>query len=230
MAYEMAKVGLEIRNDMEFIMVQGDQSKFAGSGGTSATPRLLGSLQSWLGSGVDSEGTPLTGADNTGNSVIGVGDSGVKGDGSDTNDDVGTAYPWSEAILELMIDNCYQAGGKPNVLMVNPSNKRITNSFTGRANAVQDVTVNTESISNKISNSVDLYDSDYGSFMIVPNRQMRSSEAYLLQTDMFSVDYLRDFQTIPLAVKGDSEENQVITEYTLSSTNQKSSAAAYNLG
>jgi len=219
LAYETMKKGLELRNDIEKMMVsdRSAQSAGAGTGGTAAA-RVAGGVQSWIGSGAN------------GNAKVGASATAITGDGTDANANDGTDYTFTEAVLEELVDACYVAGGSPNVLMVSPAKKRIINGFTGRANAVSNLPqMNTDSSATKISNSVDLYDSDYGSFAIVPNRHQNDEEVFLLQTDMWSIDYLRDFQTIDLATTGDSTKKQLVVEYTLCSKNQKASAAAYDL-
>lgn len=222
LAYETMKKGLELRNDIEKMMVSDRSAQSAGngitSGGASGAARVAGGVQSWIGSGAN------------GNAKVGASATAITGDGTDANANDGTDYAFTEAVLEELVDACYVAGGSPNVLMVSPAKKRIINGFTGRANAVSNLPqMNTDSSATKISNSVDLYDSDYGSFAIVPNRHQNDDEVFLFQTDMWSIDYLRDFQTIDLATTGDSTKKQLVVEYTLCSKNQKASAAAYDL-
>lgn len=219
LAYETMKKGLELRNDIEKMLISDRtvQSAGVGVGGTAAA-RVAGGVQTWIGSGAN------------GNAKVGSGATAIGGDGLTANANDGTDYAFTEAVLEELVDNAYLAGGAPNVLMVSPAKKRIVNGFTGRANAVSNLSqMNTDTSATKISNAVDLYDSDYGSFAIVPNRHQNDSEVFLLQTDMWSVDYLRDFQTVDLATTGDSTKKQILVEYTLCSKNQKASAAAYDL-
>ena len=95
--------------------------------------------------------------------------------------------------------------------------------FTGNATKYKDVTDKT------IVNAVDVYVSDYGELTVVPNRLMETDKVYVLQPDMFSVDYYRDFQTTDLAKTGDSEEKQMLVEYTLCSKNEKASGVILDL-
>ena len=66
--------------------------------------------------------------------------------------------------------------------------------------------------------------SDFGTFKIVPDRNLDSTEhVFFLDMDMFSLAVLRDFQTIDLAKQGDSTKQMLLFEAGLVSKNEKSS-------
>jgi hypothetical protein len=77
--------------------------------------------------------------------------------------------------------------------------------------------------------AIDIYDSDFGELQIVPNRFSGAGTAFVLQSDMWAVAYLRQFQLHNLAKTGDSERRQLLTEYTLEARNQAASGAVYDL-
>jgi hypothetical protein len=77
--------------------------------------------------------------------------------------------------------------------------------------------------------AIDIYDSDFGELQIVPNRFSGNGTAFVLQSDMWAVAYLRQFQLHNLAKTGDSERRQLLVEYTLEARNEKSSGAVYDL-
>jgi hypothetical protein len=47
---------------------------------------------------------------------------------------------------------------------------------------------------------------------------------YFLDHDMWSVDYLRDFQTVDIAKEGDSEKKMLLVEYGLRCGNEAANA------
>jgi len=58
---------------------------------------------------------------------------------------------------------------------------------------------------------------------------MQNDIVLVLQPDMWSVDYYRDFQTNDLAVTGDFESKQLLAEYTLCSKNEAASGVVRDL-
>lgn len=78
-----------------------------------------------------------------------------------------------------------------------------------------------------------IYDSDFGEMQVVPNRfsdeSATNGTAFILQSDMFALAYLRPFQIGNLAKTGDSERRQLLVEYTLECRNEAASGAVYDL-
>ena len=74
-----------------------------------------------------------------------------------------------------------------------------------------------------IIGGVDLYVSDFGQHKIVPNRFSRDRVIFILDMEYWSIAYLRPFQSVPLAVTGDSQQRMILAEYTLVSRNEAAS-------
>jgi hypothetical protein len=208
MAYQLAKKGMEMKRDMETTLVGTNKGRAAGSSGTA---RELGSVLSWIATNTNFKtgGTP-SGANPT-------------GDGTDARVDDETPRAFLESMLTDVIDQCWVSGGNPTMIMTNSFNKRAITGFTGNATKYKEVD------DKKIVNAVDIYESDYGQLMVVPNRFMRQSDVLLLEPDMWSVDYYRDFQTTDLARTGDSEKKQMIVEYTLVSKQEAANGGIFDL-
>ena len=143
-----------------------------------------------------------------------------KGTGLPTD---GSARVFTEALLTDVVEDIWEQGGDPSIIMCGAFQKSKITGFTGNATKYKDVTDKT------IVNAVDVYVSDYGELTVVPNRLMETDKVYVLQPDMFSVDYYRDFQTTDLAKTGDSDSKQMLVEYTLCSKNEKASGAILDL-
>jgi hypothetical protein len=214
MAYQMAKKGLELKRDMEKTLVGTSKVMSAGSG---SAARELGSLASWVAT---NKSQASDGGDDTGSGEANDGGTWGKGTGLPTD---GTARAFSETLLTDVVEDIWEQGGNPSIIMCGAFQKSKITAFTGNATKYKDVTDKT------IVNAVDVYVSDYGELTVVPNRLMETDKVYVLQPDMFSVDYYRDFQTTDLAKTGDSEEKQMLVEYTLCSKNEKASGVILDL-
>lgn len=215
MAYQEAKKGLELRKDVEFAMVGVNKARSAGAGNDPgpAGARESASVLSWI-------------ATNT-NSAAGSGPADTTaptGDGTDTRTD-GIQRPFTEDMLEDVIDQCYLSGANPNVIMTNTVQKRIiSGTFVGRATSVDATDTH-----KKIVNAVDFYESDYGVMSIVPNRYMRQREVFVLDTNQWSVDYYRPYFSHELAKTGDNEKRQMVVEWTLRSGEEAGSGIIADL-
>jgi len=199
-AYQLAKASAEIKRDMETTLLSNQVS----TNGNSSTARKLGGLQAWLATNGD------------------FGTSGVAGASGTTARTNGTNRTFDEATLKTVVKEVYTAGGNPKVLMVNPGHKQLVSAFTGiaaqRFMAPADAPTT-------IIGAADVYLSDFGTISVVPNRFMSSTNncdetAFVLDTDMASVAYLRPFQTNELAKTGDAEVTQLLVEYTLQVNNE----------
>lgn len=211
MAYQEAKKGLELRKDIEYTLVGVNKAKSAGAGNNpgAAAAREAATVLSWIATN--------TNADSGGADPI--------GDGSDARTDSGTTRAFTEALLEDVIDQVYLAGGSPDIIMANTQQKRvITSTFRGSTDSNENMTS-----SKRIINAVDFYESDYGTMSVVPNRYMRQRDVFVLDSDMWSVDYHRPFSTYPLAKTGDNEKKQMIAEWTLTSREEASSGGVFDL-
>ena len=199
-AYQLAKASAEIKRDMETTLL----SNQASTNGNSSTARKLGGLQTWLATNGD------------------FGTDGVAGASGTTTRTNGTNRTFTETILKTVVKEVYASGGNPKVLMVNPAHKQLVSAFAGiaaqRFMAPADAPTT-------IIGAADVYLSDFGTISVVPNRFMSSTNtcdeaAFVLDTDMAAVAYLRPFQTNELAKTGDAEVTQLLVEYTLQVNNE----------
>jgi hypothetical protein len=208
MAYQEMLKGLELKRDMESILCGSNQAKDAGNA-TSA--RKTASVLSWIKTNT-SKGTAGGAADPS------------AGDGTGTRTD-GTPRAFTEAQLKEVLKKCFDAGGKPDTVMVGGFNKQAFSTFTGRGTPTEDTKAK------KIVASVDVYEGDFGTLKVIANRFSRPRDALVLQTDMWAVAYLngRKMVSIPLAKTGDSERRQILSEYALVSRNEKASGGVFDL-
>jgi hypothetical protein len=205
MEYQMVLKGLELKRDMEAIFLT-NQAKVTGD---STTARQLASVLSWIKTNTD----------------IGTGSAAdpSAADGTATRTD-GTQRAFTEAQLKTVLNSAWGNGGDPDTIMVGGFNKQVASGFTGRGTPTEDVKTK------KIVAAVDVYESDFGTLKIVPNRNNpRLRDALVLQMNMWAIAFLRNMKTEDLARTGDSMRKQIICEYTLEARNEKASAGIFDL-
>ncbi|MEH2501236.1 hypothetical protein V1290_000047 [Bradyrhizobium sp. AZCC 1578] len=207
LAYQEMLKGLELKRDMESILVGTNQAKNAGA---DATARKTASILSWIKTNT-SKGTAGGAADPT------------TADGAGTRTD-GTQIAFTEARLKTVLSAIWTSGGKPNMIYTGAFNKQVFSTFTGRSTPME------EAKSKKIVASVDAYDSDFGVLKVVANRFQRTRDVLVLEMDKWAVAYLngRKMVSIALAKTGDSDRRQILSEYSLVARNEKASGGVFD--
>lgn len=197
-AYQLAKASSELKRDMEATLLS---NNVAADGNGSTTARTLGGLQAWLNSNYSGTGT----AGNLGT----------------TARVTGTDRAFTATLLNNVMQSAFTNGGSPTMLFVTPAQKVVASTFTGIATRFRDVPAGQQA---QIVNAADVYVSDFGIIQIVPDRFIPNADnddtAFLIDTEMAAVAYLRPFQTNELAKTGDAETTQLLVEYTLQVNNQ----------
>ncbi len=128
----------------------------------------------------------------------------------------GTHAAIVEADVLAVAESTWNAGGEPSTILLGATNKKLITAMSGRADAIRSVSDNNTTI----QNAVDVYVSDFGTFNIQLDRFCDQDVVYFLDHDMWSVDYLRDFQTVDIAKEGDSEKKMLLVEYGLRCGNE----------
>ena len=132
----------------------------------------------------------------------------------------------TEANLKTVVQSAYKNSGDcPEYLVVSPANKQLVSAFTGPSGGTRFTKVEDK----LLMTVVDTYESDFGDIKVIPDIFLaRSRDAYGLAPNYLRVDYLRPFQTIPLAKTGDSDQKMLLCEYTLEVCNEHAHYAIYD--
>lgn len=205
-AYQLAKAGQELKRDMEKTIL-GNVAASNGTAGSAA--RLLGSIQSWLGTNF------VTMTD---------GVAPVNANGTAARTEGATASAFTEAKLKDVVKSCFENGGNPTLLVVPPTQKQVVSTFAGIAAQRYEAPA---AKATTIIGAADVYLSDFGTLSVVPDRFMTADttpdaeQALVLDPTMASVATLRPFESNLLAKTGDSEKHQMLVEYTLQVSNEK---------
>mgnify|MGYP003635419397 FL=1 len=206
LAYQISKSSKELKRDMEVVLTANQSAAVGGA----AAARTSSGLTSWIQANT-SVGT------NGANGAVG----GVDTPGVLRTD--GTQRAFTEAQLKDVVKQCWDSGGDPSMIMLGSFNKQKLSGFTGGSTKMSQATDKT------LVAAIDIYESDFGSMTVVPNRFSRSRDCFVISPDMWSVAFLRDFQLMDLAKTGDAQKKAMLAEYTLVSKNEAASGAVFDL-
>ena len=209
-AYQLAKNGKRMKRDMESMLTQ----NIVRAAGDATEARATAGIPAWI---------------NTAHVAGGSGGSAAAGSLGTTAmvNNTSTAAA-SEANIKATIKECYDAGGSPDMMLV-PSNVKQT--ISGLAQSVSELrtAANKEAPASVVA-AVDVYVSDFGTFKIVPDRNLAAdgpgsvaANIFFLDMDFWAIAWLRPFQTVDLAKTGDSIKQLLVAEYGLVSKNEKAS-------
>ena len=206
LAYQISKSSKELKRDMEVVLTANQSAAVGGA----AAARTSSGLTSWIQANT-SVGT------NGANGAVG----GVDTPGVLRTD--GTQRAFTEAQLKDVVKQCWDSGGDPSMIMLGSFNKQKLSGFTGGSTKM------TSAEDKRLVAAIDIYESDFGSMTVVPNRFSRNRDCFVLSPDMWAVAYLRDFQLMDLAKTGDAQKKAMLAEYTLVSKNEAASGAVFDL-
>jgi hypothetical protein len=131
----------------------------------------------------------------------------------------------NEAVLNAALRAVWeQSSGRIDTIVCNGFQKRRINSFISTNQRFSEST-------SKFKTLVDVYESDFGVCRVIMSRWMQPDKVLMLDSSRVSVVPLsgRSFHYKPLAASGDSENGQVIGEYTLEFRNENAHAVLKNL-
>ena len=205
LAYQISKNAKELKRDMELVLCN-NQSAAVGS---ATAARTSSGLASWIQTNINAIGANGQNANNADQPGFARTD--------------GTQRAFTEAQLKGVAASTWNSGGDPSMIMLGSFNKQKLSGFTGGSTKM------TQADDKKLVAAIDIYESDFGSMTVVPNRFSRSRDVFVLQPDMWAVAYLRDFQMIDLAKTGDAEKKAMLAEYTLVAKNEAANGAIFDL-
>jgi hypothetical protein len=191
----------ELKRDMEKMAL----NNVAASAGASGTARTTAGLPAFLTTNVE-RGTG--GANGT---TSGSGEAGYP-DAAATD---GTQRAITETLLKSVIASCWDEGADPSLVLCGSAQKQTISGFTGNATKYKEVD------DKRVVAAVDLYVSDFGELQIVPARQIRARDVFVLDPSYANIAYLQTAQQKPLARTGLSERRLISAEWGLEVTSQK---------
>ena len=264
-AYQLKKRGTELRRDVEHDLIHSFNTSGAGGSGqstgsaTAYNARTFGGFQSWINTAqsLESTGAALTDQSLGGNvryvggwqagTTPGTGVSTVRGTGTGTGAPAKGALSLSD--IDAVMQSIYQNGGKASKIMVSPKLRR---DFSDLMVTDSGVRRNID-MDGKLRQSVDIYMSDFGDLMVVPNYimglgnmvQFQNSagtpanltamtnvadfSALIYDPMWFNLATLRPMQEVDVGQRGDSTVGMMVEECTLEVRNPQGCGAIYGL-
>lgn len=194
------KRGKELRRDMEAICMANQAS----TTGATDIARKTGSVPAWYA-------TTANASRGSGGSAGGFSNGNVA---AATDSSTANMRALTESILKTTLAGCWDTGANIKVAMCSSTQKQNISTFTGNATRMD------KSEDRALTTSIDVYESDFGSVRIVPNRLQRARDVHLLDPDLWKIAYLRPFQLLDIAKAGDSEKRTLLVEWGLMAMNE----------
>jgi hypothetical protein len=206
MAYQVMKVAKEQKLDIEKALFA-NQARSAGS---SVAGRRMAGVPAWLTTNTDFQ-SGSSGADPT-------------GDGTNARTDDGTPTAFSQTKFDGVMQDIWEAGGKPQTVYLTAFQMNLALGFTGNNNQRAQI----DATKAQVVKDVVIYRTPWGTVDFQMTRWQRARDVFIMQNDMWAVGMLRPTKNEPLAKTGDNEKRQVITELTLICKNEKASGGIFD--
>ena len=207
LSMQIAKRGKELKRALEAVLTDNN----AQVAGNTTTARETGGLGAWIAT----------------NDIMGVAGSPASptGDGTDARTD-GTQRAFTESMLKSAMQLAFSSGGTPSILMVGPFNKTVVSGFAGIA--AQRYMAPSDSPTTIIG-AADVYLSDFGTLSVTTNLFQRERDAFILDPEYASVNYLRPIQNVELAKTGDASKSMLLCEAGLEVGSEAAHAGVFDL-
>lgn len=213
-AYQAAKAAKELKRNVEKAALLNGVGAVVG--GTAAA-RVTAGFPGWIKTNETS--TNVTAPSYSGSTPTGA---------AQVWKSFGTPTAFTEAMLKTTMQECYNSGGEPSMLMVSPFNKVAVSAFSGIASSRYNVDGAEPSV---IIGAADIYVSDFGNLSVVPNRffttvvdagagSLMNDWALLVDTDEVKLATLRPYQMKDLASTGDADKRMMLVEWGLQVNNE----------
>jgi hypothetical protein len=220
--YQSTKRGKELMRDIEWALTTGKAVR------TTSGNRKFGGFQSWVPAG------------NTVNASGGAITAGAA-DGTNVPVSAGSAAAFSLSQVDQVMQNCYENGGRPNVLMMSPRVKRLFSTAAQGQAANGNVRRNIDD-TGKLRQSVEIYETDFGVVKVVPNYVMGATgsgagaanaaaddNVLVYDATTFKMAVLRPLHHRDISEDGDRLRALMVHETTLECSNPAANGLIDNL-
>lgn len=199
MAHQMAMKSKVLKSDME-VIISSRQARVDGDDSV-PTARKTEAICHWIARAVDKNSV-------AGAAVVGV-TSGLPAVATDAFAAVagGSQVAMTEVLVGDAMQNAFNNGASPSILIVPPAIKRTISTFNGR-NSTQVMVGKTEVVA-----TVDVIATDFGRIKVIPSRWIPTDTSLLLDPNYLAVAFFRNFRQYPLAKIGDAETRMILAEY-----------------
>ncbi len=218
LSYQLAKRSKELKRDLEHSCVGVNNTAVARTNDTGAGESA--SVSAFFDDNLANTGSLLGTHENRSGSTS-TGWNGTVFNATERGSAV--LRPLLESDLKGVIQGAWTNGGNPSIIMTGPFNKTVISGFTGNSTRFD------KGEDKRLVAAVDVYVSDFGEHTVVPNRFQATNQAFAFTPELWSVAYLRDFRQHALSKTGDSEQRQLLCEWTLVGKNQSGNGVVDDL-
>jgi hypothetical protein len=127
-----------------------------------------------------------------------------------------TTVALTETIFNNLLQTIFESGAVVDSVYVAGFNKRRISQF-----ATSNVRQLQMDSSNKLTNRISIYESDFGTVEIILDRYVPTTVGIAMKQDMFRKAWLRKPSSFPLAKRGDLDEFDIVGEWCLEHLNQR---------
>lgn len=136
----------------------------------------------------------------------------------------GTARPLTYELLNDALEQVYECGGDPDVIVASPRNKRVLSLLlplsTERSQKAE---------SKKMVATIDVFEGDFGTQRVITDRWLPNTDVYVLSTQYLGMVPLRPFGKKELPKTKDATEQVIVGEVTMEVRAEKASARITDL-
>ena len=122
----------------------------------------------------------------------------------------GAARPLTFDLINNALEQTWNAGGKPSILLVSPRNKRVISTFT--AGNIKYMEGNK---TNKLTHMISVLETDFGTLQCMTDRFMPNDVVYGLSPEYIKKAFLRNFKTGDLPKINDMGRRMINGEWTV---------------
>lgn len=206
LARETMKAGREIRTDMEKRFL----GNYASVAATASVAGETAGALAWLTSNVSRGASGANGGFSAG--IVAAA----------TN---GTQRAYTETLLKGVLEDVWTAGGNPKMVITNGTQKQTAAAFAGLADQRRE----TGNKKITIVAGADVYVSDFGEVMFVPDRFASARDALIVDPEYWDVGIGDALKVMPLAKTGLAERRAMYAEVALRCLNQAASGVVADL-
>lgn len=192
-AYQKVLKSLELRRDIEKAIGDTDVAR------SGSDPRKSASLSCWITNG-----------------SVGASGAFATGDGTDTVTG-GTDRALTLALIEDGMQDAWEDGGNPKLMVASATNRANFSDLSASGNLVSNDVNMTAAKEVTYVGSTSVFLTDFGTLEVAPSRFLSNDRVFLIDPDFAALSTLngRNFAENSLAMNGDSERFQLVTEWSL---------------
>lgn len=138
-------------------------------------------------------------------------------------DNSSVARDFTPDLLNDALEDCYDVGGSPSIAVMGGTLKRTMSGWNGGAMKTIDADTS------KITQKIDVYESDFGMLKVLLDRYTPSGKVYVLDPGLWKKATLRPFKNLDLPKTTDSIKKVIVGEWTLEARAEQANAIIADL-